>query len=68
MSVGLTLCLNNYINWLQWRNRLAHGTYRQYNELCRGCEFEPHLEQVLLGLKFDLLPKFIGAKSNEIGK
>ena len=33
------------INWLQWRNRLAHGTYRQYKELCRGCEFEPHLEQ-----------------------
>ena len=31
---------------LQWRNRLAHGTYRQYKELCRGCEFEPHLEQV----------------------
>ena len=30
---------------LQWRNRLAHGTYRQYKELCRGCEFEPHLEQ-----------------------
>ena len=29
----------------QWRNRLAHGTYRQYKELCRGCEFEPHLEQ-----------------------
>ncbi len=39
-------------NWyntqlLQWRNRLAHGTYRQYRELCRGCEFEPHLEHVL---------------------
>ena len=32
-------------NRLQWRNRLAHGTYRQYIELCRGCEFEPHLEQ-----------------------
>ena len=28
----------------QWRNRLAHGTYRQYTvEQCRGCEFEPHL-------------------------
>ena len=35
-------CFNN---WLQWRNRLAHGTYRQYIEKCRGCEFEPHLEQ-----------------------
>ena len=32
------------VNWLQWRNRLAHGTYRQYKEICRGCEFEPHLE------------------------
>ena len=32
---------------LQWRNRLAHGTYRQYEyEQCRGCEFEPHLEQL----------------------
>ena len=36
------------INWLQWRNRLAHGTYRQYKEICRGCEFEPHLEQAFL--------------------
>ena len=34
-----------FFNWLQWRNRLAHGTYRQYIEKCRGCEFEPHLEQ-----------------------
>ena len=34
-----------FANRLQWRNRLAHGTYRQYKELCRGCEFEPHLEQ-----------------------
>ena len=35
----------HFNNWLQWRNRLAHGTYRQYEEICRGCEFEPHLEQ-----------------------
>ena len=21
----------NFSDWLQWRNRLAHGTYRQYN-------------------------------------
>ena len=38
---------------LQWHNRLARRTYRQYlpraghgRELCGGCEFEPHLEQV----------------------
>ncbi len=31
----------------QWRNWLAHGTYRQYVvELCRGCEFEPHLGKI----------------------
>ena len=42
------LNLNTNLNWLQWRNRLAHGTYRQSNEKCRGCEFEPHLEQVIL--------------------
>jgi hypothetical protein len=37
-----------FANRLQWRNRLAHGTYRQYKELCRGCEFKPHLEQHIL--------------------
>jgi hypothetical protein len=56
----------NQLDGLQWRNRLAHGTYRQYNELCRGCEFEPHLEQVLLELKYDLSSKFIGNKCNDI--
>ena len=47
--------------WLQWRNRLAHGTYRQYKEICRGCEFEPHLEQqrFLLREKSFLLRKKI---------
>ena len=44
----LLTVLQDKINWLQWRNRLAHGTYRQYNEICRGCEFEPHLEQDFL--------------------
>ena len=36
-----------HINKLQWRNRLAHGTYTTvsvYKKRCRGCEFEPHLE------------------------
>ena len=42
-----TICFTN----LQWRNRLAHGTYRQCNEECRGCEFEPHLEQVFFYTK-----------------
>ena len=38
-----------YWQMLQWRNRLAHGTYRQYmNEKCQGCEFEPHLEQAYI--------------------
>ena len=31
---------------LQWRNWLAHGTYMTVHGLCRGCEFEPHLEQL----------------------
>ena len=34
---------------LQWRNRLAHGTYKTVTrvlEKCRGCEFEPHLEHM----------------------
>ena len=50
-----------FANRLQWRNRLAHGTYRQYKELCRGCEFEPHLEQqpFLLREKSFLLRKKI---------
>ena len=34
---------------LQWRNRLARRTYKQYKvafcKQCGGCEFEPHLEQ-----------------------
>ena len=38
------ILLGRLSKWLQWRNRLAHGTYRQYKEICRGCEFEPHLE------------------------
>ena len=67
-SVSSTECFISQLDWLQWRNRLAHGTYRQYNELCRGCEFEPHLEQVLLGFRFDLSSKFIVDRSNEIGK
>ena len=31
---------------LQWRNRLARRTYKQYlpSKRCGGCEFEPHLE------------------------
>ena len=32
---------------LQWRNWLAHGTYTTVHELCRGCEFEPRLEQLV---------------------
>lgn len=33
---------------LQWRNRLARGTYKTVARgRCRGCEFEPHLEQLL---------------------
>ena len=45
--IGWGLACIHWTNFkvLQWRNRLAHGTYRQYKELCRGCEFEPHLEQ-----------------------
>ena len=33
---------------LQWRNRLARRTYKQYlpSKRCGGCEFEPHLEHV----------------------
>ena len=32
---------------LQWRNRLARRTYKQYlPKRCGGCEFEPHLEHV----------------------
>lgn len=32
---------------LQWRNRLARGTYIAVQaEQCRGCEFDPHLEQL----------------------
>ena len=45
---GALNCFVSHLDWLQWRNRLAHGTYRQCNEECRGCEFEPHLEQHLL--------------------
>ena len=45
---GALNCFVSHLDWLQWRNRLAHGTYRQCNEKCRGCEFEPHLEQVFL--------------------
>ena len=30
----------------QWRNWLAHGTYMTVSELCRGCEFEPHLGKI----------------------
>ena len=34
---------------LQWRNRLARGTYMAVRaERCRGCEFDPHLEQFLI--------------------
>merc|ERR1712114_168740 len=25
-----------FFNWLQWRNRLAHGTYRQYTKRYAG--------------------------------
>lgn len=32
---------------LQWRNWLAHGTYKTVRGRCRGCEFEPRLEQPL---------------------
>ena len=34
---------------LQWRNRSARGTYTTVTctKTCRGCEFEPHLEQAL---------------------
>src|SRR4029434_8574435 len=36
-----------YSSGLQWRNRSARGTYKVVQvEQCRGCEFEPHLEQV----------------------
>ena len=47
--IGWGLACIHWTNFkvLQWRNRLAHGTYRQYKELCRGCEFEPHLEQTI---------------------
>ena len=48
MGSNPTPCKICFFNWLQWRNRLAHGTYRQYKEICRGCEFEPHLEQDIL--------------------
>ena len=44
MGSNPTPCRICFFNRLQWRNRLAHGTYRQYKEICRGCEFEPHLE------------------------
>ena len=30
MGSNPTPCKNCFSNWLQWRNRLAHGTYRQY--------------------------------------
>ena len=58
---SLRKCFLFFFNRLQWRNRLAHGTYRQYKELCRGCEFEPHLEQqrFLLREKSFLLRKKI---------
>ena len=39
---------------LQWRNWLAHGTYMTVLERCRGCEFEPHLEQFLFPRFFSL--------------
>ena len=57
MGSNPTPCKTNFINWLQWRNRLAHGTYRQYFEKCRGCEFEPHLEHVILCLFINIVVK-----------
>ena len=37
---------------LQWRNRLARRTYKQYlPKRCGGCEFEPHLEHVIFSIK-----------------
>lgn len=37
---------------LQWRNRLARGTYTAVHaEQCRGCEFEPHLEHDPFGAR-----------------
>ena len=50
------ILLGRLSKWLQWRNRLAHGTYRQYIEKCRGCEFEPHLEQ------YDFIKEKSGSK------
>ena len=44
----------------------ARILYIDIVELVRGCEFEPHLEQVLLELKYDLSSKFIGNKCNDI--
>ena len=36
----------------QWLNRLERGTYKAVqDERCRGCEFEPHLEQVTFRCK-----------------
>ena len=47
---------NYRLNELQWRNWLAHGTYMTVlSEKCRGCEFEPHLEQLLLSSHRQLL-------------
>ena len=43
------LILIGKTNMFQWRNRLARGTYNSStSEKCRGCEFEPHLEQIIL--------------------
>lgn len=50
---------------LQWRNRLARGTYTAVHaEQCRGCEFEPHLEHDPFG--YPHVPHFyLRAQGNE---
>ena len=45
--------ISSLVGVLQWRNRLAGRTYKQYHaflrdERCGGCEFDPHLEQVVI--------------------
>ena len=43
------ICHMSLVCMFQWRNRLARGTYNSStSEKCRGCEFEPHLEQIIL--------------------
>ena len=58
---------------LQWRNWLAHGTYTAVRGRCRGCEFEPRLEQLLwfFPLRMEYFRRsllfFFGGSSDAIG-